>query len=589
MLATGQAKMNAVKPKFKEKFAEQSESLFRERFDTSEFFWDNYLILPINTQCIAHLFSKTSEESLLALKHNFSALFLACLEKLELVVVETVSEKTRQQHAILLLKLVFRHLFLKKRLSHFNIIFIMTGFDEADAMFTRLMKAIQRLIEQPSTRSNALQLALVLSAGSDNVNQNGLNGYFISNDMSVSLFNTLAELEEIQQENDTRDIMMLIGMLSNYNKYEARNPYLLYLKQVKQKKALENIIQMYTSTLLSLQSRYIELYDDEETLSKTLVTYMSRWFSASTPAAPSEADNLQSLTHLPSAQTALLLPLFDLIHTNIHFVHTLIRVCIEEDKEKKTNCLNALLSFASYLFENNRTERTQIYARLLLTLLLRLMEENAVLNYMAKTESWATVRLCRQRSPTLPLMKSPRSLFCAVLDTMLLFVRHNIRNKLDLTCYKLAFSVIHRILSFLNKHKMRLEYHWTELWSTWTSILHFTALKLDYFVPRDEFGAYLASLMCVFNMCVTHGETFLTDTKSYDSLYYEIVRAASDFIRLSDHVQQARAIPKHERTALSITYHEFHNIKLICNHFQPALDEWQAMKGVKFPTPEQVM
>lgn len=43
-----------------------------------------------------------------------------------------------------------------------------------------------------------------------------------------------------------------------------------------------------------------------------------------------------------------------------------------------------------------------------------------------------------------------------------------------------------------------------------------------------------------------------------------------------------------ERTP-SITQNEFYNIKLICNHFKPALDEWQAAKNIKFPTPEQVM
>lgn len=36
-------------------------------------------------------------------------------------------------------------------------------------------------------------------------------------------------------------------------------------------------------------------------------------------------------------------------------------------------------------------------------------------------------------------------------------------------------------------------------------------------------------------MCVTYGETFLSDTKSYDSLYYEIIRATTDFIKLSEY------------------------------------------------------
>lgn len=33
--------------------------------------------------------------------------------------------------------------------------------------------------------------------------------------------------------------MMLLGMLSNYNKYESRNPYLAYMQKCKQAKPLE--------------------------------------------------------------------------------------------------------------------------------------------------------------------------------------------------------------------------------------------------------------------------------------------------------------------------------------------------------------
>ncbi|CAO0798687.1 unnamed protein product [Mucor circinelloides] len=534
-----------------------------------------------------------SEEGLLDLKQNLGDLFIACLEKLELSDL-THSEKTRQLNAIAILTAILRNLFSKKRLNHFNIISILTGLDEADVLFSKLVKAIQHHIQEPSTRSDTLQLALVLTAGSDNVNQNGLNGYFMSNDMSATLFHVLAEdATETSNENDHRDIVMLLGLLSNYNKYESRNPYLSHLKKTKQTKALENIIHMYTTTFTSLRSRYIELNDDEETLSKSVVTYMSRLFYSSAPAAPTEAENSKSLSALPSAQTALLLPLFDLINGNPYFIHTIVNVCSKTDSESaetKTTLLTCLISFASYLFENNRTERTSIYARLLLTILLRLTEENSVMNYMARDGSAAAVRLCRQRSPSLPLNKSSRSLFCAILDDVLLFIRHNIRKRLDLTSYKLAFSVMHRILSFVSKHKIRLDYHWVELWPSLTSTLHFIAQRLEELQLKEEFPLFLASFVSVFNMCVTHGETFLSDTKSYDSLYYEIIRATADFIKLSEYVNQSANLKARagERTP-SITRNEFYNIKLICNHFKPALDEWQASKNVKFPTPEQVM
>lgn len=104
----------------------------------------------------------------------------------------------------------------------------------------------------------------------------------------------------------------------------------------------------------------------------------------------------------PSAQTALLLPLYDLINTNSYFINTLVNICARVDAESKDDpqgkitLLTSLLSFASYLFQHNRTDRTNTYSRLLLTILLRLMEENAVMNYIAREGSSASIRLCRQ-------------------------------------------------------------------------------------------------------------------------------------------------------------------------------------------------
>lgn len=142
-------------------------------------------------KCLTQLFQTSSEETLLELRHNLGGLFIACIEKLELTEKELtiMGEKTRQRNALIVLAVVFRNLFLKKRLTHFNIISILTGLDKADRLFQRLIKTIQSHIQDPPTRSLALQLGLVISAGSDNVNQNGLNGYFMAHDISNTLFN----------------------------------------------------------------------------------------------------------------------------------------------------------------------------------------------------------------------------------------------------------------------------------------------------------------------------------------------------------------------------------------------------------------
>jgi hypothetical protein len=60
--------------------------------------------------------------------------------------------------------------------------------------------------------------------------------------------------------------------------------------------------------------------------------------------------------------------------------------------------------------------------------------------------------------------------------------------------YRLAFSIMHRILSFVSRHKIRLNYHWVELWPSLTSTLHFTAQRLEDLKFKEEFNVFLASV-----------------------------------------------------------------------------------------------
>ncbi|KAI8883561.1 hypothetical protein K501DRAFT_272564 [Backusella circina FSU 941] len=316
-------KQDNHKPVFKEKFVELTEELFKGHSSfsyNSSLFWDGYLILKVNKKCITQLIRDKTEEELLALGTTFTSLFRVCLEQLS-GTKEDVNDERRQLNALEILAVLIRSLFSKKRLTHFNIISMLTGLEKADLLFTELVKSTGILIKGKH-RSAALQLALVLSAGNDNINQNGLNG-----------------------------------------------------------------------------------------------------------------------------------------------------------------------------------------------------------------------------------MVSPR--------------------------FHPPFSI-----------GLSVEYHWAELWPTLASISHFTALRIDELQSNEVFNSYLSSFVGVLNLCVTHGETFLNDTKSYDCLFYEIIRSTSDFITLSSY---ASKLSYTKGRSPVFTGNEFSNIKLICNHFKPALDEWQTNHNIKFPTPEQVM
>lgn len=129
-------------------------------------------MLPVNVDSITQLIRGMPEESLIKVGHNISLLFTTCLVYLE----TSESNIIRQQHAMQIMSCLMRQLYLKKRLSHFNLIQLLAGIEKADSVFSSLIKALAVAMARAETRSEALTLALTFSAGADNVNQNQFNG-----------------------------------------------------------------------------------------------------------------------------------------------------------------------------------------------------------------------------------------------------------------------------------------------------------------------------------------------------------------------------------------------------------------------------
>ncbi|KAI8064346.1 hypothetical protein BC940DRAFT_348649 [Gongronella butleri] len=582
------------RPAFKEKFVEYTEAILK---GTAPFgrdpstFWDTYFLLSVNSRCIHDCVQATTAEALLTRSKDLNELFSVCVKAMSVSDV-TPLDQTRQVNATIILTCLVRALFLKRRLTTFNIIGLLTGLDNANESFANLIQTIDNLLQRQLTKPHALNLALTLAAGNDNVSQNSLNGYFIQRDLSPTLLHILTD--DLSSPEERRKALIMFSLLANYNKYESRNPYLHQLSQWRQQSVLDEILCIYSQIMLEMTRKYQALKDEDESIAKSVANYMTSWFSGSTGAPPVDIDSAETLAQFPPCEAAWLLMLYDLINTNPAFVQRIVRTFqgqpdADAEAQQAAQFVPCLLSFMSYLVQHNRNERSSIYTKLTLLILLRLCEEQAFLATLTQAGSEQQIHLCRQRLPPLSRPKKPEMLVCAILDDMLLFLKHNLRKKLDMALYRLALAIMHRVLAFLFKRHIRLDYHWYEVWPTLTSVLHFVIVNLDTLKSRsDELTPFLSILITLYNISLTHGETFLHDTKSFDTLFYDIIRSSDDVMALSQYLSLHSMVKSGDRSP-TLTVNSLSNLKMVCHHFKPALDEWQQAQNVKYPSPEQVM
>jgi hypothetical protein len=98
--------------------------------------------------------------------------------------------------------------------------------------------------------------------------------------------------------------------------------------------------------------------------------------------------------------------------------------------------MSAYLSLTSYLFQHaHRSTRASLYSYLSLFIMQILVEDQLLVKRLCSEESKFTVRLCRQRQPYLPLVRSDRIPATVILDLMIDGINHNLRRRLDVDFY----------------------------------------------------------------------------------------------------------------------------------------------------------
>ncbi|KAF9370880.1 hypothetical protein BGX21_005370, partial [Mortierella sp. AD011] len=418
----------------------------------------------VNEEYLSTSLRQINEDQLLAIKDRINSIFLHAVQAMRDPLPQ------RRLHAMQTLTIVLGEIFRKKFHNwSFDVIHLLTGLTHADLVFRTLVQGINDILggdESLAIKVVALRLAVALACGNDNVNKNSLNEYFMQKDIFASLIKFFVMVDSIDL---AFEAMALLGLLANYNKYEIQNPYLTHLATLNDDSVFQKMAMVIVHTCDSMRRGYMEVIDDDEMSAMSKLTSALSYVTGMlwNPKAQDSSVTDSAFGLLPDGRVTLMLIFYDLVNSNKRFLHVFLNYSTSKVAATSTNPqaklveqltpettetgLGSFLSFSSYLLQHNRTHRTTPYAHLCLIIMLILVEDPNSYPLLCiiplsqdqtsvpsanSVSPIVSVRLCRQRQPVLPMVKQARPMAAVLLDVILGFLKHNMKKKLQVDCFR---------------------------------------------------------------------------------------------------------------------------------------------------------
>ncbi|KAI9065925.1 hypothetical protein FKP32DRAFT_1623459 [Trametes sanguinea] len=499
----------------------------------AERFWSELLDLDVDRDLLSSKLNDIRKDDFLSrLKPILNGLVDACIRVLRSEDVDEV----KKSHAAVTLGVVSRSL-LSKNLAGWEVMEVFAGgVADSDRVFNGLTSAIDEILSNTSApaslRHEVLQMAVIFVCG---ISQLSPGAYFLRHDLFPCIVTTITSPETEQY---TFEAALLLALLANFHKSDAAklNPYLRCIRETTNEEMMHKICWAANFAAAAVVKAYQSLlYDSPPTLTASLGSFLSalrpdRAF-ASTPVDPPR----ELFKNQPIEACVILLPLFEFLHGSETFRKVFAETLTAGAEKKTTTAITPLpltmLSLFSYLVSHassSSSARAIPYANLSLNTLLVISESNDVLAALTK-DTHAEIRICRQRLPPLPPFQPPRSPICALLDCCILWLRHNLHKKLEVHCYLTCTRIVSRVLWYLQKEHVRLDYHWQELWRAMILLLDFLANKLEGLITTGGVEQLVQETLLVIDFALCRCEQLLPSPQAVHELVYEAVRSAEVF------------------------------------------------------------
>ncbi|XP_047222470.1 armadillo-like helical domain-containing protein 3 isoform X2 [Girardinichthys multiradiatus] len=578
-------------------------------------FWDELFLMKVNLEYLESKLESVNGEEVQRIQDNINSLFHHCVQALG------EEHQIKVVNALQTLCALFRGVHQKnKSASGFDIINMLMGFDKAEQRMKDLMERLDSLLcgdSSESLKSLCLKLLLCLVTVTDNISQNTILEYVMINSIFEAILQILSDPSSRGQHG--YDAVVLLALLVNYRKYESVNPYIVKLSIVDDEPTLDGMGVVLHQALTEYNRQYKDKEEENQGgFFSTLTSMVGSMFIA-------DVDEKLSV----QTNEAILLALYEAVHLNRNFITVLAQSHPEIDiavtpttptpttpttplgttppsldvmnnpelpldpNLQTSNLLITFLKYASIVMQDTKDEHRLNSARLCLIILTCIAEDQYADAFLHDDN--INFRVSLHRMPMRHRKKTPgknipsRPLVCAVLDLMVEFIVTHMMKEFPMDLYLRCVQIIHKLLCYQKKCRIRLHYTWRELWSAVINLLKFLLSNETALLAKHNIFHLALLVVNLFNMFITYGDTFLPTSNSYDELYYEIVRMHQVFDNLYCMVLRVSTNTGQWKEAASKVTHALVNIRAIINHFNPKIESYAAVNHISQLSEEQVL
>ncbi|XP_018804172.1 PREDICTED: UPF0668 protein C10orf76 homolog [Bactrocera latifrons] len=595
----------------KEKVVYIYELFFRGEDPTTESteFWNEFFLLQPNVESLEAEITKLTYEQFIIVNKNLTLIFQKSIEMME------TDHPKRLFNSLQTLCSLFYAMYKKSSTdSSFNCLNEIFGNERMDKSIRQLMNNCnQILLGEVAERARfmCLKLLLIIVTGTDNISQNVLLEYLTT----YTLFDDFVRLlsDSTLRAQHGHDVVILLTVLVNYRKHEAANPYVVQLSILADEMALNGYGQMISQSLIDFCRQYMQSLSNVQS---------SSWFSSLSNivgnmfVSDEGCERVQQI----KANNGLLLALYEAVHLNRNFITTLAHTQAETSAppspsntlnlaepvpdlasapiidmtQYPTNLLVAVFQYCSIVMQDNKNESSVANLKLCFLILTCISEDQYANSMMHDSNLTFKVMLhraqMRHRKLNIDRVGKSQPLAATLLDLLVEFIVSHLMKKFPMELYLLCVGVIHRILCYQKRCRVRLNYPWKELWSALIGLLRFLVNQEQTLVKKCNIFYLSVQVVNIFNLFITYGDTFLATTNSYDELYYELNREEKVFSEIHALVLRYTTMADCEyKDDVIKLLNALVNILAIVKHFQNKIKEWLAEQGLSTPTEDQIL